>query len=256
MNVYITALLKILENPEIKGTHYTIAYYLLMHYDEIQNMTLSQLAQECFVSVSTLKRFFAIYDLHKFTIVKELLLAHQRVRIAQIEERRDNYRQDQIEATLHLLLSEEQCQRILDEKQLKTLIQRISLAHRLIFIGSDEMINALLRFQADMASMGKPVINSSVYPSGYISPETDDLVFLFSMTGRITQINQDLAQKIRGLQDRMISVGAKDFANGSFMHLYLPENVDDALTYMVMIYYFESIVYLYKETYYDSRQAL
>lgn len=61
MNNFFTALEKILENPEVHGTNYNIAYYLLTHYDDIQSMNLQDLANACFVSSSTIKRFF--YDL-------------------------------------------------------------------------------------------------------------------------------------------------------------------------------------------------
>ena len=35
MNVFVTSLLKIINNPDIQDTNYNIAYYLLLHYYDV-----------------------------------------------------------------------------------------------------------------------------------------------------------------------------------------------------------------------------
>ena len=61
MNVFVTSLLKIINNPDIQDTNYNIAYYLLLHYYDVFEMTLQEIADACYVSVSTLNRFFRIF---------------------------------------------------------------------------------------------------------------------------------------------------------------------------------------------------
>ena len=42
MNVFVTSLLKIINNPDIQDTNYNIAYYLLLHYYDVFEMTLQE----------------------------------------------------------------------------------------------------------------------------------------------------------------------------------------------------------------------
>ena len=45
MNVFVTSLLKIINNPDIQDTNYNIAYYLLLHYYDVFEMTLQEIAE-------------------------------------------------------------------------------------------------------------------------------------------------------------------------------------------------------------------
>ena len=87
MNVFVTSLLKIINNPDIQDTNYNIAYYLLLHYYDVFEMTLQEIADACYVSVSTLNRFFRIFGFKKFSIIKDLMQVHAAARISQLEER-------------------------------------------------------------------------------------------------------------------------------------------------------------------------
>lgn len=70
MNVFVTSLLKIINNPDIQDTNYNIAYYLLLHYYDVFEMTLEEIADACYVSVSTLNPFLEYLDLKNFQLLK------------------------------------------------------------------------------------------------------------------------------------------------------------------------------------------
>ena len=71
MNVFVTSLLKIINNPDIQDTNYNIAYYLLLHYYDVFEMTLQEIADACYVSVFYSQSLFLEYlDLKNFQLLK------------------------------------------------------------------------------------------------------------------------------------------------------------------------------------------
>ena len=88
MNVFLTTLLKILNNPEIKSSDYQIACTLVDLSSQISNLTIQELAEKCYVSVSTLKRFFNQYGFNKYSIFKTTFLTQIEVRKSQMRKRK------------------------------------------------------------------------------------------------------------------------------------------------------------------------
>lgn len=252
MNNFFTALEKILENPEVHGTNYNIAYYLLTHYDDIQSMNLQDLANACFVSSSTIKRFFMIYDLKKFAVVKEMMISHKRTRMVLLDTRKAFHKPALIKEMLACSLSNQQLNMIFNEDRLQKIGQMIFESSQVIFAGAEEMSSQLLRFRSDLSAMGKPVLMSSLYKTGFITPQDTDLVFLFSMSGRTLEVNTALYQTMKA-HPRVIFIGQNNSLQNHGIFLPLPQETDDAILFMIMHYYFESIAYLYKETYYDPQ---
>jgi DNA-binding MurR/RpiR family transcriptional regulator len=54
-----------------KDTNYEIALQLLVHFDQIPNMTISQAADTCFVSTSSISRFIRMFGYASFSEFKE-----------------------------------------------------------------------------------------------------------------------------------------------------------------------------------------
>lgn len=253
MNVFVTSLLKIINNPDIQDTNYNIAYYLLMHYYEIPQMTLQEIADACYVSVSTLNRFFRIFDLKKFTIIKDLMIVHATARLTQLEERYRRKNNQQINQLLQLVLNEQDYQLITDVEIIKRCCQMINAAKRIILIGSNEMMDSLLRFQGDMTMMRKLVVQNTIYSNNYIKPDNDDLVVLLSMTGRIAELKPSLIKALMESKNNLICVGYKNFLANRSVFLKIPNYLDEALENMILDNYFQNITYQYCEDYYDFR---
>ena len=72
MNVFVTSLLKIINNPDIQDTNYNIAYYLLLHYYDVFEMTgsLNHLLSIAIVTIVA----YVVADLLKSKPIYESLL--------------------------------------------------------------------------------------------------------------------------------------------------------------------------------------
>ena len=163
MNVFVTSLLKIINNPDIQDTNYNIAYYLLLHYYDVFEMTLQEIADACYVSVSTLNRFFRIFGFKKFSIIKDLMQVHAAARISQLEERSIRKNNQQVNQLLKPLLDNDDYWTVSDQGLINQCCEMIKKCSRVILIGSNEMMDSLLRFQGDMVMMQKLVIQNTIY---------------------------------------------------------------------------------------------
>ena len=87
MNNFITTLLQFINNPDERDTNYNIVYCLISHCHELDKMSVQDLADECYVSVSTFNRFFKLFGFKKFVIFKQLIASHVVIRLSQMQYR-------------------------------------------------------------------------------------------------------------------------------------------------------------------------
>ena len=85
LNNFMTALFKIINNTENKDTNFVIAYSLLTHIKEIENMKLQDMADACYVSTYTLMQFFKKFGFNKLSIAKKIPSKHYDVRFYQFK---------------------------------------------------------------------------------------------------------------------------------------------------------------------------
>ena len=83
-----------------------------------------------------------------------------------------------------------------DQGLINQCCEMIKKCSRVILIGSNEMMDSLLRFQGDMVMMQKLVIQNTIYNNNYIEPQADDLIILLSMTGRIAELKPTLIEHL------------------------------------------------------------
>jgi len=251
MNIFITSLLKIINNPDIRNIDYTIAYYLLENYDQIPSMTVQEISEACFVSVSTLNRFFKTFGFKKYVLIKKLMVAHKSIRLDQLKERVNNKNSDQVELFLKTVLNQEDYEIITSNEVVKNCCDMIEKCDRIMLIGSNEIMDSLLRFQCDLTVMNKLVIQNSIYDNNYIEPKVNDLVFFFSMTGRIFELQFPKINESISKNKRLIYLGYHNYYAMNSLYLKVPNYLDEAVENMIVDHYFQKITYTYYKDYYD-----
>lgn len=91
MNCFFNALFLFINNPEVRDINCQIALGLLENGHELDCLTINELAERCFVSTSSLNRFFRIYGYKKYIIFKALFSSHLRICYVQIQNRINDY---------------------------------------------------------------------------------------------------------------------------------------------------------------------
>lgn len=247
LNNLITSLLLFINNPEVRDTDYQIASCLLEHCYEIKNMTIQELAEKSYVSVSTINRFLKMYGFGRYSIFKVAFYQHVQMRYRQMIERLHQRDPEQIDTLLHAILSEQQYQEVTDQTKIERFCQAIDRAERLVLIGSDEMIATALRFQGDFVVMGKTVLKDSMYKGNRLALQASDLVFIFSMTGRIFDLSNHLLQDLQINQPEIWMCGHYNFLAEENSFFGIPEAIDEIAENLIFDYYLSTITYHYAQ---------
>ena len=253
MNNFVTTLLQFVNNSDVHDTNYHIAYCLLTHFCDIEKMSVQDLADECFISVSTLNRFFKVYGYKKYSIFKQMVISHLDIRMSQMQYRIKLKNYKQIDSVLSSFL-DESCYKTIIQESLPIIQQTceaILKSQRIILIGSDEMISHALRFQGDFCSMNKITIKDSIYPEIFFTPKEEDFVIVLSMSGRIMDLNDNLMNKILINNPQVLMIGNKNYLSHKHLFLHIPLGIDEVLENMILDYYLQEIVYKYARDYYD-----
>ena len=251
MNNFITSLFFFVNNPEVRDTNYQIAYGLLKYGHQIEYMTVQQLADKCYVSVSTLNRFFKIYGFKKYHIFKSSYLSHIIIRKKQMLSRLNRKNNQQLIKVFQSFLTPNQIELISSSSLIQQCCQCIQKSKRIILIGSDEMMSFTLRMQTDFLVMNKFVIKDSIYKENYFLPEQDDFIMLFSMAGKIIDSNKKIIQQISEQGSQVLTIGQFDYLKDKAIHLVIPQHLDEVLENMILDYYLQEITYTYMRDYYD-----
>lgn len=249
MNNLITSLLLFINNPEVCDTDYQIAYCLLSHCHEISTMTVQELAEKSYVSVSTINRFLKTYGFNRYAIFKEAFNQHVHVRMMQMETRLKEKKQDQVNAVMKHFLNEEAYEQVVDQKKIDQLCECMKASNRIVLMGSDEMVAQSLRFQGDMIVMGHHVVKNSIYPRNMFIPKSDDCVIILSMSGRIFDLSNHLLENISVNQPTIWMCGHHNYMDQSDHFLYVPDGIDELLENLIFDYYLQTITYTYATRY-------
>lgn len=247
MNCFLTELFNYLNNPNDKSVNYQIAYNLLLHCHEIKNMSIQDLADKCFVSPSTINRFIKLYGFKTFSLFKSYFEIHVNRRVDQMFFRLNNKHDDQLEKIIHPFISESQT-----TKQINKICHEIRNSSKTYIMGSDEMIAMCLRMQGDFCAMNKLIVKNSIF-NNMIIPEKDDFIILLSLTGRILDLQEELASKIVMNNPTVLMIGYNDYLANNNFFLKIPQDTDEVIENMIFDYYIQKITYTYMELFYDRK---
>lgn len=131
------------------------------------------------------------------------------------------------------VLTAEDYEEIFNQDQMDQLCQKIHQANRIIIQGSDESMSCLLRFQGDMITMDKLVVQNSMYENHFNSLDNQNLNILFSLSGNITKLMSHSIQDNLKQHD-LVMVGYQKFYDTNLL-LKIPDYVDDALQNLIVI---------------------
>lgn len=251
MNNFITSLFFFMNNPEVRDTNYQIAYGLLKYGHQIGNMTVQQLADKCYVSVSTLNRFLKIYGFQKYHIFKSYYSSHIMIRKKQMINRLNKKDNKQLEKAFSAFLTHDEITTLMNQTLIHQCCQYIQQSKRILLIGSDEMIVSALRMQSDFYVMNKLMIKDSIYKDNFFVPNKDDFIILLSMAGKIVDSNKLLIQQILEKGSQILTIGHFNYLEGKTIHLSIPQHLDEVLENMILDYYLQEITYTYMRDYYD-----
>lgn len=124
-------------------TYAKIITYLLTHQKEVQKLTISQIAEHCFVSPATLTRFCQAFNIPSFSSLRELLNTNEQMKsynslrmkeadFRQLQDRPDVFLADY---AAEITLALQDILKTIDYLAVDKLLEKIQQADKVIIIG-------------------------------------------------------------------------------------------------------------------------
>lgn len=194
----LSALFKIIDNNDEANIDYVIAKYFIENYKKLGLLNIYDVAEECYVSRSSIRRFCKQIGYNNFLELKSAFkdYDYKYSYFAKYHERND-YRQwyrNEIIATLNEL------DELIDNETLVKMAKTIHEGNRVFFITSYNSTHVINEFRRPLVLLHK-IINmmsdDSLDEAVLSSLENNDVVFMVSMTGIFATNNLKILESCR-----------------------------------------------------------
>ncbi|MBQ6479134.1 MAG: MurR/RpiR family transcriptional regulator [Erysipelotrichaceae bacterium] len=216
----LTSLLSILNQNNENDTDFIIARYFLDHLDEIKNTSIYTVAEECFLSRSSVQRFIKNIGFDSYTQLKNGLdevLNHENGFISYTDHAEfRNYLSDRI---IEMLRDIEETSSSNDFRHLAELFTQ---ADRIIILTAEDSSSACRLFQQQILTTGKLVrilTSASSNISLLNSLNEKDLLIVCSVTGNFALAIDRQLQEIRA-RKCLITVNKTTFFQNTYSFIY------------------------------------
>ena len=179
-NLTIEYILKAANNMEFDNSDTYISRILFEHYNKIPTYTLENIVTVLNVSKPKFKTYLNQLGCKNCTSFKDEVIFERIIRIKQIKDRYELFEKDKIIKIMNQFRKQP-----IDMNKVDKICKQINEHERFIVYGSPTLLNLLFDFQVDMKIFDKTVLLSSVNDGKILVPKNNDLIGLFTATGRL-----------------------------------------------------------------------
>ena len=179
-NLKIEYILKAANNIEFDNSDTYISRMLFEHYNKIPTYTLENIVTVLNVSKPKFKTYLNQLGCKNYTSFKDEVIFERIIRIKQIKDRYELFEKDKIIKIMNQFRKQP-----IDMNKVDKICKQINEHERFIVYGSPTLLNLLFDFQVDMKIFDKTVLLSSVNDGNILEPRNNDLIGLFTATGRL-----------------------------------------------------------------------
>ena len=179
-------LFSIINKGEAETANYAIAMYLLEHYGDIKNINILDMAEECFVDRSTIRRFFVKYGFDSFKEFKEHYENSFEERyFKEIPFQTYGDYINSLNSKLFDFISQFTLKRD-KTKDIEEVIDRIYKSNHLVLLGDETFYGNMYFVQQSMLAMNKIVflITNKIADNPVLEKlDADDCMIVYSLSG-------------------------------------------------------------------------
>lgn len=189
MNTLLSRLILYVNTCVKKDVIYEISNYIINNYMRCQEITVKDIMNECFVSRTSVTRFYEYFGFYSWDSFQASLIKMKLIKEQQIINRLHN---ENIEALYDRLCLIAQNETMSFRDEVKSAVTKLSAlianSDRIHFFGAVYPLSLALEFQINLISLGKVVYNN--YQSGNNESadsqilKANDLVIILTASGR------------------------------------------------------------------------
>lgn len=208
------------ENPQ-GDSNYVLARYFLEHYHELDKLNIYDVAADCFVSRSSVRRFCQSIGYDNFLDLKTEFRKYDDQRSYYLQHAdRPDYRQALTREINEMI--EELDRRMDADEENERLIDLIHSARYVVFLTSDASTSTIRDFQQSMLFLGKIIrLISDAYTDNELvnSMEESDLLITLSASGTFAYAARDYVEHCKA-QKLLFTVNRDPVFKKYYDHVY------------------------------------
>lgn len=223
------SLFSVINENNQEDSNYVLAHYFLDNYHQLSELNIFNVAEECYVSRSSVRRFCKSIGYENFVELKKQFKEYDnQYNHYMIHSNRDNYR-ERLTNEINEMIKELDKRMNVDE--VEKIVEDIHKSRYVVFLTSDTSTAVVQEFQKSMIFFGKVIkIVSDMYTDKSLISSLDDrdVLFVISSTGTFAKaskeyLTENKAKKIlitvnrekefKEWYDKIYHLSAKDRSN-------------------------------------------
>lgn len=188
----IDSLFRIIDHADLGNSDRSIAEYFLKNYERIGELNIYEVAEECFVSRSSIRRFCQqiCYD-NFLEFKKEFKNFDYQYNYFMNIHKRENYRSWYGE---EIMAMNKEIDELISQEMLERIVKRIHDSDRVVFLSSYSSSQCVMEFQRPLVLLNKIVqvmTDTNFSEEILCSLEKQDCLFMVSTTGNFARTKLD-----------------------------------------------------------------
>lgn len=234
MNTVLSLIILLRQNNLKKDTTYSIANYVLENISRMEDISIKQLSEDCFVSTTSIIKFCNLLGFSGYTEFKRHLIASFQTRKVQLYDKHKNLKVSDLLnkiSDFSIDFNAEQCQ-----KSISSLVDLICENKRIHFYGAVFPMNLVQSFVEDMAVMGVPVFVYQI-PYGKITIQSKEGInIIVTLSGRYIETHQmDYRIMCEINQNTVLISQEKKNIGNVLMNIVLPKTISSDYDDIVLL---------------------
>lgn len=188
----LNSLFSIINENYEEDSNYKLAYYFLEHYHELPNLNIYDVAAECFVSRSSVRRFCQTIGYENFLDLKNVFDEYDdQYSYYMLHANRDSYR-ERLTAEINSMI--EELNHRMNTQEIDIIVDKIYNSRYVVFLTSETSTSYINDFQRAMVFHNKMIyIISEDYTDNTLIKRLDkrDYLVTISATGIFAKASKD-----------------------------------------------------------------
>ena len=243
-NLKIEYILKSANDTEIDNLETYISKKIFEYYNDIPTYTLEKILSILNVSKTKFKSYLNQLGYKNFTDFKDRLIFERIVRTKQIKDRYSLFNKEYIISVMNQFQINP-----IDLNKIDEICEQFHEHKRFIAYGSPTLLNLLFDFQMDMKIFDRTILLSSVNDGKILVPECEDLIGVFTATGKLLGCCDAKFQELVLNSKNKKILFSKNKIENEYVDINLSMEVEN--DYYEMHYVFLFIFDLIKTRYYE-----
>ncbi|MBQ3419241.1 MAG: MurR/RpiR family transcriptional regulator [Erysipelotrichaceae bacterium] len=223
----LTSLLSIIDRNDEDNTDFIIAKYILDNREQFAKMSIYEVADNCFVSRSSIQRFIKNIGYDSFNEIKSALgevSLHEKALLSYTDY---NDYSDYLLKNINLMTKD--IVNVSKSQGFKNLVEQFINANNVVILIAEDSAPSCKLFQQQLLALGKfvRIISSASKKISLLnSLDSNDLLLVCSVTGNFAIAINDTLKDLKAKKCLITSNHTAQFINNYFLIYYLAEDFE------------------------------